>query len=157
MFKPSKVLYFPFSAFFILSKAMSMPVPVPAPAQDLESATCECCGLTEECTSGYVNKIRERHHGRWICGLCAEAVRYEMCQSEWQISIEEAIDRHVGFLERFKAGAAPPPEVASERLIQAVCRLLRRSLDSPRSAVGDGTERTRELERSRSCFAALGR
>ncbi|XP_078179617.1 uncharacterized protein LOC144573741 [Carex rostrata] len=135
---------------------MSMPVQVPT--QDLQSARCECCGLTEECTSGYVNKIRERHLGRWICGLCAEAVRYEMYRSGWHISIEEAIDRHVGFLERFKAGVAPPPEVVSERLIQAVCRLLRRSLDSPRVAVGDRNERTNcELGRSRSCFAALGR
>jgi Protein of unknown function (DUF1677) len=137
---------------------MSMPILVRA--QDLVSATCECCGLTEECTSGYVNKIRERHLGRWICGLCAEAVRYEMHRSRWNIPIEEAIDRHVGFLKRFKAEVAPPPEVASERLIQAVCRLLRRSLslDSPRAAVVDKNEMTScELGRSRSFSAALGR
>jgi Protein of unknown function (DUF1677) len=135
---------------------MSMPVQVRA--QDLLSATCECCGLTEECTSGYVNKIREKHLGRWICGLCAEAVRYEMHRSGWNIPIEEAIDQHVGFLKRFKAGVAAPPEVASEQLIQAVCRLLRRSLDSPRAVIGDGDEiKSCELGRSWSCFAALGR
>lgn len=38
---------------------------------------CECCGFTEECTARYIAGVRERYGGRWICGLCGDAVAEE--------------------------------------------------------------------------------
>nr|POE59533.1 hypothetical protein CFP56_43416 [Quercus suber] len=44
---------------------------------EVEFVKCHCCGLTEECTLDYIARVRERYQGRWICGLCAEAVKDE--------------------------------------------------------------------------------
>ncbi|KAH7574469.1 hypothetical protein JRO89_XS03G0300200 [Xanthoceras sorbifolium] len=47
---------------------------------EVEVARCECCGLMEECTPGYIGRVRERFQGLWICGLCGEAVKDETLQ-----------------------------------------------------------------------------
>ena len=49
-----------------------------APTIEVDFVKCDCCGLTEECTLTYIEKICERYQGKWICGLCAEAVKDEM-------------------------------------------------------------------------------
>uniref|UniRef100_A0A0D9VV53 DUF1677 family protein n=1 Tax=Leersia perrieri TaxID=77586 RepID=A0A0D9VV53_9ORYZ len=42
------------------------------------AAACECCGFTQECTAAYMAAVRARHGGRWICGLCGDAVGEEL-------------------------------------------------------------------------------
>lgn len=69
---------------------------------EVEFAKCDCCGLTEECTPGYIERVRERYHGKWICGLCAEAVKDEIVRAtERLISTEEAMARHMNFCKKF--------------------------------------------------------
>ncbi|KAG0476181.1 hypothetical protein HPP92_013022 [Vanilla planifolia] len=99
---------------------------------EVEFAKCECCGLREECTPEYIDRVRERHHGFWICGLCAEAVQDEIGRADRLISTEEAIDRHMRFSRNFRS-AAERPDDSAELLITAVRQLLRRGLYSPRS------------------------
>ncbi|RWW25250.1 hypothetical protein GW17_00010418 [Ensete ventricosum] len=135
------------------------------PKPELVWATCACCGLREECTPAYVAKVRERYSGRWVCGLCGEAVKYEICRSERRISTEEALSRHTIFSESFRS-AAPPIDTA-EHLIAAMRQLLRRSLNSPRAtrstpgsslqeaARDGGADARRSLARSGSCFSTL--
>lgn len=48
---------------------------------EVELVRCKCCGLMEECTPAYIDLIRETFCGRWICGLCAEAVKDEFYRS----------------------------------------------------------------------------
>ncbi|XP_057799913.1 uncharacterized protein LOC131015524 [Salvia miltiorrhiza] len=108
-------------------------------------ARCDCCGLTEECTEAYIKRVRDRYSGRWICGLCAEAVKDEMVRSEKRIGSEEAVNRHMSFCRNFKA--LGPPKKPTEELIAAVKQLLLRSLDSPRS----GPVKKPGLLRSQSC------
>ncbi|XP_056690859.1 uncharacterized protein [Spinacia oleracea] len=36
---------------------------------------CECCGLNEECSFNYIEQVKDIHNGRWVCGLCSEAVK----------------------------------------------------------------------------------
>ncbi|CAN6313974.1 unnamed protein product [Urochloa humidicola] len=43
----------------------------------VECAKCECCGLVEDCTRDYILGVRAAFGGRWLCGLCSEAVRDE--------------------------------------------------------------------------------
>lgn len=43
----------------------------------VECAKCECCGLAEDCTRDYILGVRAAFGGRWLCGLCSEAVRDE--------------------------------------------------------------------------------
>ncbi|XP_039145220.1 uncharacterized protein LOC120282465 [Dioscorea cayenensis subsp. rotundata] len=74
---------------------------------EVEWAACECCGLREECTPAYIARVRDRHGGRWVCGLCSEAVEDEIRRSGRRISPEEALTRHASFREAFRL-AAPP-------------------------------------------------
>ncbi|KAJ4816557.1 DUF1677 family protein (DUF1677) [Rhynchospora pubera] len=108
------------------------PEPLPKKSMEVESeqVRCECCGLTEECTLEYIEKVRERYLGRWICGLCAEAVKDEIRRSGCRITTEEAIDRHISFFKKFRAVA--PPVNPAEHLVAAVRKMMRRCLDSPR-------------------------
>lgn len=118
----------------------------------VEFAKCECCGLTEECTVEYIARVRERHHGRWICGLCAEAVKDEICRSDMLITTEEALDRHTTFR------SSPPPQNPTAHLISAVRQLVRRSFESPRlnqSMPSTPRLKRSSLSRSESCFPAL--
>ncbi|CAN4126491.1 unnamed protein product [Withania somnifera] len=119
---------------------------------EVQFAKCECCGLTEECTEAYIARVRERNQGRWICGLCAEAVKDEMVKSSSsvrRIGRDEALNRHMTFCNKFRAKSMPPN--STDELISAVKQLLLRSLDSPRSnPVSRGG-----LVRSQSCFSAI--
>ncbi|KAL0311801.1 UNVERIFIED_CONTAM: hypothetical protein Sradi_5579400 [Sesamum radiatum] len=114
---------------------------------DVAFAKCECCGLTEECTEEYIKRVRERYSRRWICGLCAEAVKDEMVRSEKRIGNEEALNQHMSFCNKLRR----PPKNPTEQLICAVKQLLLRSLDSPRST----PLRKPGLVRSQTCRPAL--
>ncbi|KAI9161779.1 hypothetical protein LWI28_020604 [Acer negundo] len=135
---------------------------------EVEFAKCDCCELTEECTQAYIERIRERYLGKWICGLCAEAIKDEIIRTERLMSTEEAMAKHMSFCKKFKS-SGPPPD-ATIHLISAMRQLLRRSLDSPRGlrstptsptnkavVVGDQIRRGRGpgLVRSESCFPTL--
>ncbi|XP_057977784.1 uncharacterized protein LOC131164535 isoform X1 [Malania oleifera] len=128
---------------------------------EVEFAKCECCPFTEECTPAYIQRVRERYQGRWICGLCAEAVKDEIVRSKRLISTEEALNRHISFCKKFNSSTPPPNPTV--HLISAMRQLLRRSLDSPRalrstpaSPMSKGPEIPRPaLTRSESCFPTL--
>ncbi|CAL9201213.1 unnamed protein product [Musa hybrid cultivar] len=122
-------------SFFVMSATViSVADSVAAVTAEVEFAACDCCGLTEECTPAYIARVRERHGGRWICGLCAEAVKDEICRSGLLLSPEEAVGRHASFCRSFRTSASSEPSVdPAERLIAAVRQLFRRSLDSPRA------------------------
>ncbi|EPS69361.1 hypothetical protein M569_05406, partial [Genlisea aurea] len=110
-------------------------------------ARCDCCGLTEECTEEYIESVRERFSGRWICGLCAEAVEDEISRSEDMIGKEEALNQHMSFCRRFKASTLI--QNPTDDLISAVKQLLLKSLDSPPRPV-------RKVSRSRrSCLGPI--
>uniref|UniRef100_F6HXV1 DUF1677 domain-containing protein n=1 Tax=Vitis vinifera TaxID=29760 RepID=F6HXV1_VITVI len=131
---------------------------------EVEFAKCDCCGLTEECTPEYIETVRERYNGRWICGLCSEAVKEEMIQMkrfQRLISTEEAVDQHMNFCKNFRSSS--PPSNPTFHLISAMRQLLRRSLDSPRALRSTPNSPVRQsqeiprpaLTRSESCFPTL--
>ncbi|GLT81179.1 hypothetical protein SLA2020_525810 [Shorea laevis] len=90
------------------------------PLTEIQSVKCDCCGFTEECTPSYIHRVRERYQGRWICGLCVEAVKDMVQRSHTAISTEEALDHHISFCEEFRA-TSPPAE--TEHPIIAISRL----------------------------------
>ncbi|XP_019430408.1 PREDICTED: uncharacterized protein LOC109337809 [Lupinus angustifolius] len=155
----------------MISDPIVIPAPETQPAaissiivaqSEVEFAICDCCGLTEECTQAYIEGIRERYNGKWVCGLCAEAVKYEIVRSKRLISTEEAFTKHMNFCKKFKT--LSPPLNPTMHLISAMRQILRRSLDnnSPRirSTPVSPTKILREigssgLTRSESCFSSL--
>lgn len=133
---------------------------------EVDSVKCDCCGLTEECTPAYIDCIRARYNGKWICGLCAEAVKDEIVRCERpMISTEEALTQHINFCKKFNS-AGPPPNPAVH-LISAMRQILRRRSDSLRSlrsmpcsptkgAAGRGMiDRSAKFSRSESCIPTL--
>ncbi|KAI3524951.1 hypothetical protein L1887_03620 [Cichorium endivia] len=151
----------------VMSDAMVMPATESQPVAtkliaqttEVEFVKCDCCGLTEECTPGYIERIRERYQGKWICGLCGEAVKDEIVRSERLISTEEAMARHMNFC-RTPISSGPPPD-PTVHLIAAMRQILRRSLDSPTSVrsmpCSPTTKNTDSagLTRSESCIPNL--
>ncbi|KAL8138592.1 hypothetical protein V2J09_004593 [Rumex salicifolius] len=134
---------------------------------EIESANCDCCGLTEECTPAYIERIRERYAGKWICGLCAEAVKDEIFRSDRPISTEEALTRQLNICRKFRS-SWPPATDPTVHLISAVRKILRRSLDCPRGvrstpaspargsgAGGKNMMTGTVLARSGSCFPSI--
>ncbi|KAF8036138.1 hypothetical protein BT93_C1978 [Corymbia citriodora subsp. variegata] len=104
-------------------------------APPLEVAECCCCGFKEECTPGYARRVRERHGGRWACGLCEEAVRDAMAAAgagpgSEAARLEEALTLHSDLCKRCRSPV--PPRHSAEELIGHLKRLLRRVLDAQR-------------------------
>ncbi|CAI0470746.1 unnamed protein product [Linum tenue] len=149
----------------VVSPPETQPLPPPVAAAEVESATCDCCGLTEECTPAYIERVRERYHGKWVCGLCSEAVKDEIVRTEAErlISTEEALARHINFCKKFSSSPEPTPIDPTLHLISAMRQILRRSFDSPRSSPRGprstpGSPMTKsvvKLARSESCFTTL--
>lgn len=148
----------------VISDAIVMPATesqtiVTAQTTEVEFAKCECCGLTEECTPAYIERIRERYYGKWICGLCGEAVKDEIVRSERLITTEEGMARHMNFCR--KSSSSDPPPNPAVHLIAAMRQILRRSLDSPaRSLMSMPNSPLKSsdcvrLRRSESCFTNL--
>ncbi|CAK9179861.1 unnamed protein product [Ilex paraguariensis] len=146
----------------VMKAAKSQTVTTKLTAQiEVEFAKCDCCGLTEECTLGYIDRIRERYQGKWICGLCAEAVKDEIVRRERLISTEEALIEHMNFCKKFIT--SEPPSNPAVHLISAMRQILRRSLDSPRSLTSLPSSPMKNnrkikrtmLTRSESCIPSL--
>ncbi|KGN66311.1 uncharacterized protein LOC101210029 [Cucumis sativus] len=130
---------------------------------EVECVKCYSCGFTEDCTPAYISRVRDRFHGRWICGLCIEAVKDEVVRSGKLISTKEALIRHASFCKEFRS---TNPMDETEHPISAMGRLLRRSLDSPRVLRSNSSNEIRlepivdigdsaRLQRSGSCFPSL--
>nr|XP_009612575.1 uncharacterized protein LOC104105867 [Nicotiana tomentosiformis]XP_016432946.1 PREDICTED: uncharacterized protein LOC107759501 [Nicotiana tabacum] len=128
---------------------------------EVDFAKCDCCGLTEECTLSYIETIRQRYQGKWICGLCAEAIKDEIMRCERLISAEEALNRHLNFCKKFSSST--PPLNPTVHLIAAMRQILRRSLESPkllRSMSSSPAENSSEMKhavlpRSGSCIPTI--
>lgn len=144
-----------------ISAQESQPQPAPGPtiissaAQvEVEFAICDCCGFTEECTPAYIKRVRERYSGKWICGLCAEAVKDEITRTGRLISAEEAMDRHINFCKKFMSPGPPPDPII--HLISVMRQILRKRLES-RSTPNSPTRAApmKSLARSESCFPAM--
>uniref|UniRef100_A0ACD5UKI1 Uncharacterized protein n=1 Tax=Avena sativa TaxID=4498 RepID=A0ACD5UKI1_AVESA len=97
--------------------------------EEEEEVACECCGFTEECTAPYIAGVRARYGGRWICGLCGDAVAEEMGRASPPLSPADALDRHACVCGQGRRASAPPSP--GDELIAALRLLLRRRLGSP--------------------------
>jgi hypothetical protein len=77
---------------------------------EIESAKCDCCGLREDCTGEYIAGVKAEFGGRWLCGLCSEAVRDEVAKVRRKTKkkggagsegLEEAVRDHMSFCGKF--------------------------------------------------------
>ncbi|KAM0985227.1 hypothetical protein ACFX13_012747 [Malus domestica] len=74
---------------------------------EIEMVRCECCGLKEDCTQDYITQVKAKFDGKWLCGLCSEAVRDEVGKGSNQpFGMEEAVRAHMSFCGKFKSNPA---------------------------------------------------
>lgn len=91
-------------------------------SSETEFARCECCGMTEEYTSTHIENVRNLYAGKLICGLCSEAVKYEIFRDRG-IGVEEALAIHVRFCGEFIASPTPTVD-----FISAIGEMFRRRI-----------------------------
>ncbi|XP_068638579.1 uncharacterized protein [Aristolochia californica] len=88
--------------------------------EESESVECECCGLREECTPDYVGHVKECYCGKWVCGLCSEAVK-EQLNKDPEKALEEAINTHMAFSKKFNATTRLNPTLSlAKSMIHAI-------------------------------------
>ncbi|KAH7285563.1 hypothetical protein KP509_33G033900 [Ceratopteris richardii] len=136
-------------------------VPSQSVVIETEKVRCECCKLIEDCTPAYIAHVKDLYYGRWICGLCEEAVKEE--QRQIQLSkrneegLEDALREHmkvcIQFNSRHRIGS-PVADISA-----AVRKLLRRNTDTQFTSrsVPSSPNRQPPLDRVNSCCSALPR
>ncbi|XP_051128053.1 uncharacterized protein LOC127249343 [Andrographis paniculata] len=86
----------------------------------IELAKCECCGLNEDCTQHYISQVKAKFQGKWLCGLCSEAVRDEFSlllgrpkakninnlTNKQQFGVDDAVRAHMSFCRKYNANPA---------------------------------------------------
>ncbi|KAL6851602.1 hypothetical protein ACP4OV_020166 [Aristida adscensionis] len=101
-------------------------------AGEARSVRCECCGMAEECTPTYIGRVRERFQGRWVCGLCAEAVKERQAR-EPLLTVAGAVDAHAALCERFNSTVRLNPKLS---LASSMRDIARKSCKHRRSGGG---------------------
>ncbi|ESW29113.1 hypothetical protein PHAVU_002G044400 [Phaseolus vulgaris] len=86
---------------------------------EVESVKCECCGLKEDCTQEYILDVKAKFDGKWLCGLCSEAVRYEVNRGKRPFAMDEAVKAHMSFCGKIKSNPAV-------RVAEGMRQMLRR-------------------------------
>ncbi|KAF2284216.1 hypothetical protein GH714_019935 [Hevea brasiliensis] len=60
----------------------------------------------EDCTQDYISEVKAKFDGKWLCGLCSEAVRDEVSRGKKQFGMEEAVRAHMSFCGKFNSNPA---------------------------------------------------
>ncbi|KAL9387823.1 hypothetical protein Peur_020947 [Populus x canadensis] len=122
------------------------------PISEVEDARCECCGMSEECTPEYIDRVRNKFLGKWICGLCTEAVKEEMEKNGGHK--EEALNAHMSACTTFNKFARAYPVLSQA---EAMREMLKKSTLRAKSFGPKGAQKMVGIARSSSCIAAITR
>ncbi|KAJ8555500.1 hypothetical protein K7X08_012996 [Anisodus acutangulus] len=85
-------------------------------------AECECCGLREECTQAYIERIKDSYSGKWVCGLCSEAVKEGLKRGSSPVAIEEAVSSHKKFYREFNNSTRLNPKLSFTMAMRSIAR-----------------------------------
>lgn len=126
------------------------------PIPEIENVKCKCCGMSEECTPEYIEKVREKFSGKWICGLCAEAVKEEMGKNGGKKV--EALESHMNACVRFnKIGRAYPVLLQAEAMKRMFRKNAAAGLRAKSMSLRDKNNKGGAITRSSSCIPAITR
>ncbi|KAG6501238.1 uncharacterized protein LOC121994356 [Zingiber officinale] len=143
---------------FMLGKDAAVENAAALPAiSEVEEAKCECCGVSEECTPEYIRRVRDKFGaGRWICGLCSEAVEEEMAKNGGRK--KEAVEAHLAVCGRFRRiGRTQPVLLQAEAMREILRKSSSRAKSiSPRnSSSNKDVKKGGQITRSTSCIPAI--
>ncbi|MCE0480552.1 hypothetical protein HAX54_037519 [Datura stramonium] len=89
---------------------------------EVTRAECECCGLREECTQDYIKRIKDSYSGKWVCGLCSEAVKEGLNRGSSPVAIEEAVSSHMKFCQEFNSSTRLNPKLSFTMAMRNIAR-----------------------------------
>lgn len=133
--------------------AAAVDTKLPAAISEVEDAKCECCGMGEECTPGYIKRVKERYSGKLICGLCAEAVKEEMEKNGGKR--EQALSDHMNACSKFNSfGRAYPVLLQAE----AMREMFKKNKGKSNSLKDKTSQKAAaSIARSASCIPAIAK
>lgn len=117
--------------------------------EEARSVRCECCGMAEDYTPTYISRARERFHGRWVCGMCAEAVS-ELRRRDPALAVGEAVESHAKMCSEFNSTVRVNPTLYLALSMRNIARSTchnRNNRPAPSAAPGGGSR----IGRTRSC------
>ncbi|CAN8240628.1 unnamed protein product [Cochlearia groenlandica] len=125
--------------------------------EEVEKAKCECCGMREECTVEYIESVRDKFLGKWICGLCSEAVKEER-EKRKENGLEGALKEHMSACVRFnKLGREYPALFQAEAMRDMFRRSTRSQSISPNKPMTSSLPNKPSISRTSSCIPAITR
>ncbi|XP_072959368.1 uncharacterized protein [Typha angustifolia] len=80
-------------------------------AHEAEVVVCECCGMSEDCTPTYISRIKETFCGKWVCGLCSEAVKEKLKRAP-PLALDEALESHMSLCKKFNRTTRLNPKLS---------------------------------------------
>ncbi|XP_020267323.1 uncharacterized protein LOC109842831 [Asparagus officinalis] len=118
---------------------------------DEEAINCECCGVSEDCTPTYITRIKSYFCNKWVCGLCAEAVKEKIRRASNQISMEEALESHGELCKRFNGTVRVNPKLSLAGAMREIAKKSSQRRKSSEEFYGGGTK----IGRTMSCVARI--
>ncbi|XP_020085474.1 uncharacterized protein LOC109708231 isoform X1 [Ananas comosus] len=110
---------------------------------------CECCGMSEDCTPKYISRIREAFCGKWVCGLCAEAVREQQKKAlPAVLAVDEALESHMSLCRKFNRTVKLNPKLS---LAGAMRDIARKSFEHRNSSHSKGNSCGARVSTTISC------
>ncbi|KAJ3702266.1 hypothetical protein LUZ61_005971 [Rhynchospora tenuis] len=101
-------------------------------SSQIELIKCDCCGMSEECTLAFISGVRKIFCGKWVCGICSEAVK-EIVKRQPNMIMEEALESHISVCFNFNNTTRLNPKLSFAGAMRDIARrnsLRRRSMDS---------------------------
>lgn len=116
-----------------------------------EKVECECCGMSEVCTPTYISRIKSSFCGKWVCGLCDEAVKEKMRRTP-TLEMEEALEFHTALCKQFNQTVRLNPMLS---LAGSMREIARKS--SQRRLSSNGQRGLPKIGRTISCIPRIDR
>ena len=114
----------------------------------VKQAECECCGLKEDCTTDYITRVKGCHCGKWVCGLCSEAVKERLHRAP-KIAMQEAVSFHREICQKFNSTTRLNPKLS---LTCAMRDIAKRSHENRSS---NNFSSAPKISRSTSCVPKI--
>ncbi|KAK4747035.1 hypothetical protein SAY87_026072 [Trapa incisa] len=95
--------------------------------------SCECCGFQQDCTKPYILEVMESHSGKWVCGLCSEAIKENLAKLPPRSAIKEAFNSHKEFCNTYNSTIRLNPNLSLTNTMKDIAKRVLESRNSPKN------------------------
>jgi hypothetical protein len=112
--------------------------------------------MAEECTPTYIGRVRNHFHGKWVCGLCAEAVK-ERQQREPDLAVGGAVEAHAALCQRYNSTVRLNPKLSLASSMRDIARksCQHRATGTDSCTAGGNTSASACCGAGRAAYCAL--